>query len=88
MLDRSTFEYLKPSEEQMLAMAVGRDAARAYASVLEGLLPEGPDKTYVLRSLRTVAMWVNVCLTRHQDGAPRGQPVLVEGEVGERARID
>lgn len=71
MLDKTTFQYLSPTPEQKSAMETARDAARAYASVLEGLLPEGPDKTYTLRKLREVAMWANVCITRHAEGRPR-----------------
>jgi hypothetical protein len=66
-----TFEYLKPTEEQARVMEQARAAAKAYALVLIDLLPEGPDKTYTLRKLREVAMWVNVSITRHSDGTPR-----------------
>jgi hypothetical protein len=66
-----TFEYLKPSEAQIDRMARVRAAARAYADVLDHELPDGPDKTYCLRTLRTVAMWANVTIDRLPDGAPR-----------------
>jgi hypothetical protein len=42
-----------------------------FAAVLDAELPDGPDKTYAIRSLRTVAMWVNVSITRNPDGSPR-----------------
>lgn len=71
MLDKSTFDYLKPSEQQMADMTECREAAAAYAKVLEKVLRDGPDKTYILRKLREVAMWANVCITRHADGSPR-----------------
>jgi len=48
-----------------------RDAARTYAEVVDELVPEGPDKTYALRKLREVAVWVNIAITRHPDGSPR-----------------
>jgi hypothetical protein len=67
----TTFEYLKPSEVQMERMQYCRDASKAYAKALEAMLPDGPDKTYCLRKLRTVAMWANVCITRNADGSPR-----------------
>lgn len=71
MLDPSTFEYLKPTDEQMAHMNTCRTASRDYAAILERHIPEGPDKTYALRKLRELAMWVNVAITRHPDGAPR-----------------
>ena len=53
----STFEYLKPTDEQVAAMQDARDAARIYANQLDRVLPDGPDKTYTLRKLREVGMW-------------------------------
>ena len=69
MLDKSAFEYLKPTDEQMVMMNAMREASKDYTSVLERL-PEGPDKTYILRKFREVAMWANVALTRKADGSP------------------
>lgn len=71
MLHPSTFEFLKPNAEQMSAMGDARAAAARYARMLETLVPEGPDKTYIMRKLREVAMWVNVAITRQTDGSPR-----------------
>ena len=70
-LHSSTFEYLKPTDEQIRDMAYLRIKAAAYASALVDVLPEGPDKTYILRRVRETAMWVNVAMTREPDGAPR-----------------
>ena len=70
-LHPSTFEYLKPTEDQIRAMASVRAAAAAYAATLDHLLPEGPDKTYTLRKVREIAMWANVAITRLPDGTPR-----------------
>jgi hypothetical protein len=70
-LDHSTFEHLKPSESQIEVMNKLREAAKAYAMAVEQLVPDGPDKTYVLRSHRTNAMWVNIAITRQPDGSPR-----------------
>lgn len=67
----ATFDYLKPTERQLEVMEKARVAARDYADELLLLLPEGPDKTYAIRKLREVAMWVNVAITRQPDGAPR-----------------
>jgi hypothetical protein len=68
----STFEYLKPTDKQMKLMSELREAAKEYCDVLEALLPDGADKTFIIRAHRANAMWANVAATRFQDGAPRG----------------
>ena len=67
----TTYEYLKPTEFQLALMDTCRKASRDYSEVLEILLPEGPDKTYIIRKHRETAMWVNVAITRNADGSPR-----------------
>ena len=71
MLHQSTFEYLKPTDEQIKLMGFLREAAKIYSDQLEHNLPDGPDKTYILRRHRENAMWVNVAVTRDADGTPR-----------------
>jgi len=48
-----------------------RKLTAAYVDELDRVLENGPDKTYILRRLREIAMWINVCLTRTADGSPR-----------------
>ena len=86
-LDPTTFDYLKPTPGQIEQMQALRANAKLYAQAIQDYVPEGPDKTYILRQLRTVAMWVNVALTRWHDGAPRsdGQGVN-EVELYDRER--
>lgn len=67
----STFDYLKPTDEQVATMQRVREAAKAFAEVLERELPEGPDKTFSIRNHRTTAMWANIAITRQPDGSPR-----------------
>lgn len=67
----STYEYLKPTDEQIGSMQRVRNAAKAYSEILEKELPEGPDKTFVIRNHRSNAMWANVAITRLPDGTPR-----------------
>ncbi len=70
-LHHTTFEFLKPTDDQINSMSRVRAAAKAYADVLDHELPEGPDKTFVLRAHRSNAMWANVSITRSADGTPR-----------------
>lgn len=67
----STYEYLKPTDEQIATMSRVREASCTYSELLEKELPEGADKTFILRNLRTNAMWANVSITREADGTPR-----------------
>lgn len=70
-MHKTAFDYLKPTDQQMDDMATMRQASKAYADAIEAFLPDGPDRTYIMRKLREVAMWVNVCITRQPDGTPR-----------------
>ena len=70
-LHPTTFEYLKPTDEQIATMGKVRVASANYAEILGKFLPEGPDKTYILRQVRQIAMWANVAITREPDGSPR-----------------
>lgn len=70
-MHNSTFQYLKPTEQQIDQMQAVREAADVYAQVLLACIPDGPDKTYLLRKHREVAMWANVAITRLPDGTPR-----------------
>lgn len=67
----STFEYLRPNEDQVATMERVRGAASNYAAILDANVPDGPDKTYLMRKLREVGMWANVAITRNPDGSPR-----------------
>lgn len=70
-LHESTFGYLMPTDDQKATMEKGRAATKAYAAALDELIPDGPDKTFIMRELRGLAMWVNVAITRNADGSPR-----------------
>lgn len=70
-MHHSTFEYLKPTDDQINRMVRLREAAKSYCDMLEIELPDGPDKTFIIRAHRANAMWVNVAVTRHPDGTPR-----------------
>jgi hypothetical protein len=70
-LHNNTFDYLKPTDEQLRIMNMLRFAAKVYSEAIENFVPDGPDKTFVLRNHRTNAMWVNIAVTRLADGTPR-----------------
>lgn len=70
-LHPSAAEYLKPTDAQIERMSVVRSATAGYIDVLEDNLPDGPDKTYLIRKIREAAMWANVTITRQPDGSPR-----------------
>ena len=70
-MHRSTMHYHEPTEHQKVVMGVVRNAGTDYVNILEKWVPDGPDKTYLLRHLREVAMWANVTITRLPDGTPR-----------------
>lgn len=70
-LHASTFEYLKPTDDQLNTMGACREAFTIFTKTIDDFLPDGPDKTYVLRQLRDCAMWANIAITRNPDGSPR-----------------
>lgn len=67
----STYEFHKATDTQVARMAKLRAAAKTYGDALEAELPDGPDKTFVIRAHRSNAMWANVAITRLPDGTPR-----------------
>ena len=72
-MHRTTFEYLIPTDPQIASMNRLRLAFSEFASILLGELPDGPDKTFIMRELRTIAMWCNTTMLRTADGTPREQ---------------
>lgn len=70
-MDKTTFDYLQPTDLQKTKMENVRSAARQYQELLQEVVPEGPDKTYLIRKLREVAVWANIAITRLPDGTPR-----------------
>lgn len=71
MMHSSTMGYLNPTDAQKEVMGKARECAMTYLEAIETYVPDGPDKTYIIRKLREVAMWVNVAITRLPDGTPR-----------------
>ena len=48
-MDIRTFEYLKPTDDQLQKMETLRHAFYDLACTIEALVPEGPDRTFALR---------------------------------------
>lgn len=69
----SVFEPLELSDEQENVSEKIRLATAAYAAMLDLYLPPGPDKTFIMRELRTLAMWSAQALIRFADGTPRSE---------------
>lgn len=67
----STFEYLSPTDKQKESMEIVRCKFLELACGIDGFIPDGPDKTFLMRKLREVGMWANVAITRQPDGSPR-----------------
>jgi hypothetical protein len=70
-LHEQTFGYLNPTDEQKEHMAYTRSSFQIFVKDIDPHIPEGPDKTYLMRQLRDCAMWVNIAITRNPDGSPR-----------------
>ena len=70
-IHESTFSYLNPTDIQKEKMAIVRGEFLNFAMGLDTHIPDGPDKTYLMRQLREVAMWANIAITRNPDGSPR-----------------
>jgi hypothetical protein len=65
------FDTVKPSDVQLEAMDALRKEAQLFVHILDVYVPEGADKTYLMRKFRDVIMWANVAIMRNQDGSPR-----------------
>lgn len=70
-LHESAFEYLVPTDDQLNTMGAVREAFKVFAATIDEWIPNGPDKTYLMRQLRDCAMWANIAITRNPDGSPR-----------------
>lgn len=70
-MNPTTFEYLKPTDAQLETMQEMRKAFADITHQVEDTIRPSADKDYVIRLLRTAAMWANVAITREADGTPR-----------------
>ena len=70
-LSQEAFEYLVSSNERQERVQRVRQACGNLAAILDAELPDGPDKTFVLRELRTCASWSEIAITRNPDGSAR-----------------
>ena len=70
-LHPETFDFLAPTEAQIETMAKLRAAFSNLAHEVDDTVRPGEDKQYILRLIRTAAVWTNIAITRDSDGAPR-----------------
>lgn len=70
-MDIRAFDPIQPTDDQVRSVQRCQSMAKDYASVPMRELPDGPDKTYLLRKLREVTMWATLSITRNADGSPR-----------------
>jgi len=52
------------SDDRQAALQALQEAAHEYVSHVLELVPEGDDKTYIMRKLHEVTMWVQVAMSR------------------------
>ena len=67
----STTQYLKPSDEQLVAMAKVREGYAATLALVDALLPAGRYKALTITALEESCMWAMKAISRDDDGAPR-----------------
>jgi hypothetical protein len=71
-MDKATFERLAPTDQQLANVTHMRGAFGLLLGEVMAHVPDGPDRTYVIRQLRTCAMWCNMSITHQPDGSARG----------------
>ena len=67
----AAFEYLKPTDAQAATIENIRAAFKRLAQSVDENVPDGPDKTYIQRTIRTAAMWAATAILRQTNGEPR-----------------
>ena len=50
------------TKDQVLDLEVTQNTAHAYKRAIEELVPDGPDKTYMLQKLREVQKWAELAI--------------------------
>lgn len=69
--DPDVFQYLKPTSAQQQDMDIIGQAAKDFVDAVHATVPEGPDRTYVIRKFRECVMWANTSIVKMPDGSPR-----------------
>lgn len=67
----TTFDYLKPTPQQLHTMEGVRGAYKALFDLVEQAVPPGRYKALAISALEESAMWANKGITRDSDGTPR-----------------
>jgi hypothetical protein len=73
MMHPTTFEYLKPTDEQIDTLTILRANFKRTADLIESVIPEGRYRRLAITALEEAAMWANKGVTRDSDGTPRAE---------------
>ena len=65
------FEYTTPTPAQKQDMDIIRQAAQHFVDAVHVIVPEGPDRTYLIRKFRECVMWAMISVVKMPDGSPR-----------------
>lgn len=67
----TTYDALAPSVDQLARILALRKATKAYADVVESIVPEGKMRDRVLIDLLGIESLAIIAVTREDDGTPR-----------------
>ena len=75
-LHETSFQYLRPSPEQIIVMGDVRKAYEVLYAAIDELVPEGRYKSLAITELEASAMFANKGIVRYSDGEPREGAVV------------
>ena len=69
------FKQVKPTYGQDEAIDLLYRATSDYAGLINSLIDDGPDKTYIVRRIRETMMWIETAIVRNADGRMHDEPM-------------
>jgi hypothetical protein len=66
------FQPVIPTEDQSARLETMRTAFMGLMKIIDDNVPDGPDRTYIVRQIRGASMWCSYSIMRNPDGSPRG----------------
>ena len=58
------FVYHKPKEDDVMKYVTIRQQAKQFADIINGIVPEGREKSLAISKLEEVVMWANAGIAR------------------------